>query len=87
MSEKGNGRDRNDGRGCSDNHRRCKDEGGRSTCVRFGIRVGTLGFRKKNLTIYVLFQKIIIITKYKNENLGQSGWPDPNPDGLRSNSG
>ena len=47
MSEKGNGRDRNDGRGLSDNRRRCKDEGGRSTCVRFGIRVGTVGFRKK----------------------------------------
>ena len=56
MREEGNRRGRNDGRGRSDGRQRCRDEGGRSGCVRFGMRVGTVGF-KKNLNIYVLFQK------------------------------
>ena len=53
-------REEGDGRGRNDNHWRCRDEGGRSGCVKFGIRVGTIGFRKKNLNVYVIFQKIII---------------------------
>ena len=40
IREEGNGRGRND------DHRGCRDEGGRSGCVKFGIRVGTIGFRK-----------------------------------------
>ena len=40
-------REEGDGRDCIDDRRRCRDEGGRRGCVRFGIRVGTVGFRKK----------------------------------------
>ena len=47
ISEKGNGRGHNDGRGRSDNHRRCKDEVRRRGCIKFEIRVGTIRLRKK----------------------------------------
>ena len=40
-------REEGDGRGYSDNSRRGKDKGRISGYVRFGIRVGTVGFRKK----------------------------------------
>ena len=52
-------REEGDGRGRNDSRRRYMDERGRSDYIRFGMRVGTVGFRKKILLshIYVFFQK------------------------------